>query len=114
MQAIQNFIIKASVNFVKLLDKNSEDFDSQSLEWGTNALALLGQCNKVINNKRKESHKQDLDPKFYPLTSASLPYTDYLYGDETDVNRNVKDIQDMSRIGKVACNPRGRGNRGGP
>ena len=116
MQSIQNHIVKASIEFVKLLDKNSESFDSQSVEWGTSALALLGQCNKLINNKRKESHKHDLDPKFYPLTSPMLPYTEYLYGNETDVNRNVKDIQDMSRIGKVGRNnnTRGRGNRGAP
>ena len=61
MQAIQNLMIKASINFVKLLDKNSEHFDSESIEWGTNALALLGQCNKLVNNKRKESHKYDWD-----------------------------------------------------
>ena len=61
-------------------------------------MALLGQMNKLINNKRKESHRSDLDPRLYPLTSASQPYTDNLYGD--DINKNVRDIQDMSKLGK--------------
>lgn len=113
MQAIQNCIIKASINVTKLLDKEGEGLDGQSIEWGTNALALLGQSNRLINNKRKDAHKNDLDPKFFPLTSSSLPYTEYLYGDESDINRNVKDIQDMSRIGKIGRVQRGRGFRGG-
>lgn len=102
MQAIQNLVIKASINMVKLLDKAGDSLDSQSVEWGANAVALLGQCNKLINNKRKESHKTELDPK-YPLTSSSLPFTDYLYGDDVDVNKNVKDIRDLSKIGRYSA-----------
>ena len=100
MQAIQNLNVKSSINLVKLLDKEGDNMDPQSVEWGTNALALLGHANKLINNKRKESHKHDLDPKYYPLTSSSLPFTDNLYGDDGDINKNVKDIQDLSRIGR--------------
>lgn len=113
MQVIQNCVIKASINMTKLLDKECEGLDGQSVEWGTNALALLGHSNRLINNKRKDAHKNDLDPKFFPLASSSLPYTEYLYGDESDINRNVKDIQDMNRIGKVGRGQRGRGFRGG-
>ena len=90
--------MKASVNLAKLLDKESEALDSQSMEWCTNALALLGQSYKLINNKHKECHRSDLDPRFYPLTSSSLPYTDNLYGD--DINKNIRDIQDLSKLGK--------------
>jgi hypothetical protein len=113
MQLIQNCVIKASINIVKLLHKQG-DTDSEAFELGSNALALLGHSNKLLNNKRKESHKNDFDPKFFPLTSPSLPFTDFLYGNETDINKNVKDIQDMSRIGKVGRAPRGRGYRNFP
>ena len=111
MQTIKNLVIKASVNIVKLLDKESGALDSQSVEWGANVVALLGQCNKLINNKHKESHKSDLDPKYHPLTSASLPFTDYLYGDDVDINKNVKDIRDLSKIGRNS-NQRNPYNRG--
>ncbi|XP_060585227.1 uncharacterized protein LOC132741147 [Ruditapes philippinarum] len=103
-QAIQNVVVKAAINITKLLDKEGEKLDTQSIEWGTNALALLGQSNKLINNKRKECHRSDLDPRYYPLTSASLPFTENLYGD--DINKSVKDIQDISKIGRdVGRNP---------
>ncbi|KAH3705259.1 hypothetical protein DPMN_080327 [Dreissena polymorpha] len=45
MQSIQNNVVKASINIAKLLDKEGQNVDAQSLEWGTNALALLGQSN---------------------------------------------------------------------
>ncbi|XP_060552708.1 uncharacterized protein LOC132713987 [Ruditapes philippinarum] len=103
-QAIQNVVVKAAINISKLLDKEGEKLDTQSIEWGTNALAFVGQSNKLINNKRKECHRSDLDPRYYPLTSASLPFTENLYGD--DINKSVKDIQDISKIGRdVGRNP---------
>ena len=48
------------------------------VQLGTNALALLGQSNKQINNKRKEFHKSDLDFKYHYLSSSILPYIDKL------------------------------------
>lgn len=121
-QTLQNVVVKSAINMSKLLDKEGENLDNQSLEWGSNALALLGHSFKLINNKRKENHRNDLDPRFFPLTSASLPYTENLYGD--DVNKNVKDIQDMSRLGRDVARTstyrpyggynRRRGGRRGP
>jgi hypothetical protein len=85
-------------------------FDSEDLDWGSNTLALLGQANKLLNNRRKEMHKADLDPKYHYLASSSLPFTDLLYGEDCDVNKNVREINDMNRIGR--CVGRGYTNRG--
>ena len=99
MQAIQNNIIKAVTNFTKILNECGDDMGEAMVEMGTNALALLGQSNKLINNKRKEFHRTDLDVRYHYLTSSSLPYTaDKLYGDE--VNKNIKEIQDINRVGR--------------
>ena len=57
------------------------------MEWGTNALALMGQANKLFDNQLKELHKPDLDPKYHYLCS-SLPYTEFLYGGNSGVNKN--------------------------
>ena len=100
LKKIQHMVVNAASNVTKLLDKCGDNLDSQDIEWGTNALALMGQANKSINNKRKEMHKYDLDAKYQYLTSSSLPYTDNLYGDDCDVNKNVREINDMNRIGR--------------
>ena len=107
MQTIQNNIIKSAVNVTKMLNEGGETMSSSMIELGTNALGLLGQTNKLINNKRKEFHKRDLDVKYHYLTSHNFPFTDSLYGD--DVNKNVKEIQDMNRLSKNV----GRGSQPG-
>lgn len=115
MQTIQNLMIKASICLTKLLDKHAESFDSDDIKLATNSLALLGQSNKLINTRRKETHKGDLDPKYHYLCSASLPFTEFLYGNDVDVNKNVREINDLNRLsrnqskGNVRAYGRGRG-----
>lgn len=111
LSSIQGVLLKASANIVKLVEKLSEEESfSEHLELGTNAIALLGHVNKMLNSKRKDLHKSDLDYKYHYLASASLPYTDLLYGDDTDVNNNIKEINNMNRIGKTVA--RGSFSRG--
>ncbi|MEW8548333.1 MAG: hypothetical protein AB2693_32925 [Candidatus Thiodiazotropha sp.] len=110
MQSIQNNIIKAAINFTKILNECGESIGQNLVEMGTSALALLGQSNKQINNKRKEFHKVDLDAKYHYLSSQNLPYTDKLYGD--DVNKNIKEIQDINRLSKNIGRGSGSTSRG--
>lgn len=58
MLSIQNTVIKASISIVKFIHKTGESIDSQTLEVWSNVLALLGQSNKLIKNKRNELHKK--------------------------------------------------------
>ena len=117
LTAIQGVLLKASVNLVKLVEKLGLS-NSEHVELGTTAIALLGHANKMINTKRKDLHKADLDYKYRYLASASLPYTDLLYGNDTDVNNNVREINNMNRIGRSTgrgggpMRNQGRGRRG--
>ena len=89
MQTIQNLIIKALVCQVKLFDRYAGKFEEEDVELLSNSIALLGQSNKVIHTRRKEMHKGNLDSKYHYLCSATLPYTEFLYGNDGDVNKNV-------------------------
>ena len=100
MQQIQDLIVKATANIVKLTHKTAATQDSEDFDRVTDAIALLGQANKQINLRRKELHKSDLDPKYHYLASASFPFTEYLYGEDTDVNKNIKDINNLNKIGR--------------
>ena len=117
LTAIQGVLLKASVNLVKLVEKLGLS-NSEHVELGTTAIALLGHANKMINTKRKDLRKADLDYKYHYLASASLPYTDLLYGNDTDVNNNVREINNMNRIGRSTgrgggpMRNQGRGRRG--
>ena len=107
LASLQGVLVKASVNVVKLVEKLGST-GSVDVELGTTAIALLGHAYKLINSKRKDMHKTDLDSKYHYLASSSLPYTDLLYGDDNDVNNNVREINTMNRIGKTV------GRFGGP
>ena len=100
IQVIQNTVVKAGANLTKLVNQlsKSETNGEHLIPLVTDSLALLGHANKLINNKRRESHKPDLGREYYHLSSPSLAYTDYLYGDE--LSKSVKEIQDINRVGK--------------
>ncbi|KAK6174220.1 hypothetical protein SNE40_017539 [Patella caerulea] len=110
-QFIQNCIIKASSNITKVaceVNKLNQTGSMQTcLQMISDSLALLGHTNKLINLKRKELHKPDLGRDYFHLSSQSVPYTDLLYGD--DVTKNVKEIQDINRIGKKLTSHNTRG-----
>ena len=115
LRGIQNCIVKASCNITKLMDAQAENLDESSLEMGMHALGLLGQANKWLNIRRRESHKKDMDPKLHHLCSSSVPYTDLLYGDS--IVKDIRDIQEMNKISKSVgtarhTNYRGRSTRG--
>ena len=100
MQGIQTLIVQTGMLIVQYLQTQAPA-EKKLVELGSNAIALLGQANHLINNNRKEAHRPDLDSRYSGLTSPNLPYTEWLYGDEQDINKNIKDIQDMSKLGRV-------------
>lgn len=106
MQSVQHCVIKASINTVKMLDKGVS-LDQQLFECG----ALLGQS-KVIYDKRKESHKNDIDPILFLLPHLACLYI--LYCTENDINTKSKYIQDMSRIEKIDSLQHTHGDRCSP
>ena len=104
LKYMQEGVIKASVIMTKLLDKSSDRLCKEELESGADALGLLGQVNKMINIRRRTIHKTDLNKEYHHLCSPSNTFTDMLYGD--DVSKDVKDIQDMNRVGtKIRVGP---------
>ena len=73
----------------------------------------MGQYNKNTNIKRRENQKYDLLQDYSHLSSQNLPFTDQLYGD--DISKNVKEIQDVNRVGKRLIRfPPGFGRGGFP
>ena len=50
-------------------------------------------------------HKSDLDPKYHYLASSSLPYTEFLYGEDCDVNKNVREINDLNSLVRSLAKP---------
>ena len=109
LRGIQNAVVKATVNVTKMMDAGASTFDQKLMDWGTDAIAILGQANKWLNVRRKDLHKKDMDPKLHYLCSSSLQSTDQLYGDS--IIKDIKDAQEFNKISRQV-GARGRGMRG--
>ena len=107
LRGIQNCMVKATCNIVKVLQKQASNFEDKTLDMAMNAIGLLGQGNRWLNARRKEYHKRDMDPRLHHLCSSSTSFTDQLYGDTI-----VKDIKDIQETNKISRNVGGRsGNK---
>ena len=88
IQQHQNVIIKASIDVVKMLDKldkmkinkKSSDSDIQEcIDLGLGSIGLMAQYNRLINLKRKEVHRPDLEQYYHHLCSPNVErYTDLI------------------------------------
>lgn len=108
LRGIQNAIVKATINVSKMVDAGANQFTQKMLDWGTDAIVILGQANKWLNIRRKDLHKRDMDPKLHYLCSAALQSTDQLYGDT--IVKDIKDAQEFNKISRqVGLRGRGRG-----
>ena len=82
MQNIQVAVVKSAINITKMMDKTGDTTDSQVLEWGSDALGILGHVHKLINVRRNEMHQADFDNRYKQLFLANVPFTGKLYGDD--------------------------------
>ena len=123
IQYKQNILIKASCLITQLLNElntlkkeKNIDVPQDVIYLGTDALGLLGHCNRLINLHRREMHKPDLNFQYQHLASSATPFTSLLYGD--DVSKNVSDIDSVNKVGnkirrfKFGYIPRGYFRRG--
>lgn len=109
LRGIQIAIVKATSNFVKILDKGAKSFQDDWVEKSMDIIGILGQANKWVNTRRKDLHKKDMDPRLHYLCSSSVQFTDQLYGDS--IVKDIKDAQEINKISKQVST-RGRGYRG--
>ena len=109
LRGVQNAVVKAAVNITKMMNAGAKKFDQKMLDWGTDAIGILGQANKWLNVRCKELHKRDMDPNLHYLCSSSLQSTDQLYGDS--IIKDIKDAQEFNKISRQV-RVRGRGARG--
>lgn len=115
IQYRQGLMIKAAILITKLVNKleeckkkESTDFPVQELmDLATDSLGLLGHCNRATNLSRRDLHKPDLSYDYYHLCSSSVPFTEYLYGD--DISKKVSDIDSVNKVGRKVSRGRGFG-----
>ncbi|XP_070563491.1 uncharacterized protein [Ptychodera flava] len=119
-QSVQASLVKGAIcitqlvcELAKLKDSPSDKIDlGKLMDLGTDSLALLGNTNRLLNLRRRDCMKADLKHDYLHLCSATVPFTEHLFGD--DITKRVKDIQEVNRAGNKISTWQQRGgyNRG--
>ena len=118
MQVTQTCLAKAGILVTQMLNDLPSTVSGDTLDLGTKALAFLGHGFHNLCLRRRELVKPELKAEYLHLCSSTVPHSTLLF--EDDVEKRVKDISDVNKVGvRIATRgPRGkpysgRGSRGG-
>ena len=100
LQRVQSHIVKGVIPLVNItqallqvkhkVPKETLDI-GHLLKAGTDAIALLGTANFELNMRRRDNIKPELNVDYKHLCSPTVPYTDLLFGDNTELSKQLKD-----------------------
>ena len=109
---MQQALVKGIIPVARLTDltmseKHGLDKEGMQLikQFGLDALSLLTHVNYELNMQRKQLMKPDIGKDYAALCSPHVPFTDLLFGD--DLQKQLKDIGDVNKIGAKVQNHRG-------
>ena len=95
-------IVLVVKQLVKVQDKISEELlDIPSLiRTATDSVALLGAANFGLNMQRRDNIKPELNADYKHLCSPTVPFTDFLFGDDPDLSKQRKDLAEVTKVSK--------------
>ena len=105
LQRVQANLLKGIIpvvgvveQLVKVQEKISEELlDIPSLiRTATDPVAFLG----AANLQRRDNIKQELNADYKHLCSPTVPLTGFLFGDDPDLSRQLKDLAEATKVSK--------------
>ena len=113
LQYIEKSVITSAIIMTTTVNDMAKDESCGNSQWIDNyndSLALLGHCNRQINLLRRDLIKPDLCWDYVHLCAPSLPYINFLFGD--DVSKSAKEIETCNKLGSRIIRRRQGGRRG--
>ena len=68
------------------------------------SLALLGHASGDLAQLRRDNIRPHLSEDFYSLCSNQVPVTDYLFGNEDDLQTRISNITASNKISRATSN----------
>ncbi|PFX23464.1 hypothetical protein AWC38_SpisGene11989 [Stylophora pistillata] len=84
--------------------------DPELIRAATDAIALIGAANFELNMRRRENIKPELNEDYKHLCSSSVPFTDFLFGNDADLSKQLKDLAEATKVSKK-LNPKVEGHK---
>ena len=109
LQKVQAHIVKGVtpiVNIIQALLHAKDKIPNEALnvedllKAGTDAIALFGAANYELNMRRRDSIKHELNDDYRHLCSPTVPFTDFLFGDDVELFKQLKDLTEATKVGK--------------
>lgn len=119
LQRVQSNLVKGLIpvvsmaeKLVRVRDKIPKDaLDAPDLiRAATDAIALIGAANFELNMRRRENIKPELNEDYKHLCFSSVPFTDFLFGNDADLSKQLKDLVEVTKVSKK-LNPKVEGHK---
>ena len=94
-------ILKSTVMLLEARAKKTRPNMDELISVHTDILALLGHSSADLAQFRRENIRQSLSEEYKALCTSDIPVTNYLFGNEEDLQANIKAIADANKISKT-------------
>ena len=94
-------IAQSTVMLLEARAKNVQPKISDLITINTDILALLGHASADLAQLRRDNIRLSLSEDYVSLCSPQVPVTEFLFGDEEDLQQRVNDITASNKISKT-------------
>ncbi|PFX19912.1 Pro-Pol polyprotein [Stylophora pistillata] len=119
LQRVQSNLVKGLIPVVSMAEKlvqaqdkiPKEALDAPDLiRAATDAIALIGAANFQLNMQCRENIKPMQKEDYKHMSSSSVPFTDFSFGNDADLSKQLKDLVEATKVSKK-LNPKGEGHK---
>ena len=119
LQRVQTNLVKGLVPIVSVIEKLVKARDKipkdaldvpELIRAATDAIALVGAANFELNMRRRDNINPELNEDYKHLCSSSVPFTEFLLGNDADLSKQLKDLAKATKVSKK-LNPRVKGHK---
>ena len=106
---MQSNLVKGLVPVVSVIEKLIKARDKiprdvldvpELIRAATDAIDLVGTANFELNMRRRDNIKPELKEDYKHLCSSSVPFTEFLFGNDADLSKQLKDLAEATKVSK--------------
>ena len=76
----------------------------------TDAIALIGAANFELNMRCRDNIKPELNEDYKHLCSSSVPFSEFLFGNDVNLSKQLKDLAEATKVSKK-LNPKAESHK---
>lgn len=119
LQRVQSNLVKGLIPVVSIVEKLVQARDKipkdaldapELIRVATDAIALIGAANFKLNMRCRDNIKPELNEDYKHLCSSSVPFSEFLFGNDADLSKQLKDLAEATKVSKK-LNPKAESHK---